>query len=84
MFDYNGSSIRKAGPSMPVSVAGLSGMPEAGEQFRVVESEKVARKIIADEELNQRQGPLAPKVDQPGRILQPLARRGNQIAEPCC
>ncbi len=58
MFDYNGGSIREAGPSMPVSVAGLNGMPEAGEQFRVVESEKVARKIIADEELNQRQGPL--------------------------
>ena len=58
MFDYNGSSIREAGPSMPVSVAGLGGMPEAGEQFRVVESEKVARKIIAEEELDQRQGPL--------------------------
>jgi translation initiation factor IF-2 len=57
MFDFNGNSIRKAGPSMPISVAGLSGMPEAGEQFRVVESERAARKIVADQDANQRQGP---------------------------
>ncbi len=50
MFDFNGKRIKQAGPSTPVSVAGLSGIPEAGEQFRVVESEKVARKIISDEE----------------------------------
>jgi translation initiation factor IF-2 len=50
MFDFNGKRIKEAGPSTPVSVAGLSGIPEAGEQFRVVESEKVARKIISAEE----------------------------------
>ncbi len=55
MFDYNGKRIKSAGPSMPVSVAGLSGMPEAGEQFVVVESEKAARKIVADQEASQRQ-----------------------------
>ena len=49
MFDFNGKRIKKAGPSTPVSVSGLNGIPEAGEQFRVVESEKAARKIIAEE-----------------------------------
>jgi translation initiation factor IF-2 len=57
MFDFNGKSIGKAGPSMPVSVAGLGGIPEAGEQFRVVESERAARKIVADQDVDQLQGP---------------------------
>jgi translation initiation factor IF-2 len=58
MFDYNGKRIKKAGPSTPVSVSGLNGIPEAGDQFRVVESEKVARKIIADEDLERRQAEM--------------------------
>jgi len=57
MFDYRGKDIRKAGPSMPISVAGLGSIPEAGEQFNVVESEKVARKIIADEQAEQHHVP---------------------------
>ncbi len=48
MFDYNGRAIESAGPSCPVSVSGLNGIPEAGEQFRVVESEKVARRIVEE------------------------------------
>ncbi len=50
MFNYNGKRIKTAGPSTPVSVSGLNGMPEAGDQFRVVGSEKEARKIIAEEQ----------------------------------
>jgi translation initiation factor IF-2 len=50
MFNYMGKRIQQAAPSTPVSVAGLRGIPQAGEQFRVVESERVARKIISDEE----------------------------------
>ncbi|MFN2134476.1 MAG: translation initiation factor IF-2 [Candidatus Promineifilaceae bacterium] len=55
MFDFKGKAIKTAGPSTPVSVAGLNGMPEAGEQFRVVESEKSARKVIAEEEYDRRE-----------------------------
>lgn len=58
MFDFNGKRIKSAGPSTPVSVSGLNGIPEAGEQFRVVESEKTARKIIAEEGLERRQSPV--------------------------
>jgi len=48
MFDYKGQRVKVAGPSTPVAVSGLDGIPEAGEQFAVVESEKVARKMIDD------------------------------------
>ncbi len=57
MFDYRGKRIQKAAPSTPVSVAGLNGMPGAGEQFRVVESERVARKLVSDFEV-QSVGPV--------------------------
>jgi translation initiation factor IF-2 len=55
MFDYNGKRIKRAEPSTPVSVAGLNGIPEAGDQFRVVDSERSARKMIAEEDLERRQ-----------------------------
>ena len=48
MFDYHGQRVKSAGPSTPVAVSGLDGIPEAGEQFTIAESEKVARKMIDD------------------------------------
>ncbi|MCP5096158.1 MAG: translation initiation factor IF-2 [Chloroflexi bacterium] len=47
MFDFKGKKIKTAVPSTPVSVSGLNGIPEAGDQFDTAPSEKVARKIIA-------------------------------------
>lgn len=57
MFDFRGNTTKKAGPSTPVSVAGLNGMPQAGDQFSVVKSEKAARKIVAELEEQGRTGP---------------------------
>ncbi len=46
--DYKGKTIKKAGPSTPVAVMGLSGMPSAGDIFQVVKSEKEARSIVSE------------------------------------
>jgi translation initiation factor IF-2 len=46
MYDYRGKPIKSADPSIPVSVSGLNGIPEAGAQFEVVASEKVARRVV--------------------------------------
>ncbi len=46
--DHKGKPIKKAGPSTPVAVMGLSGMPSAGDIFQVVASEKEARSIVAE------------------------------------
>lgn len=46
MFDYRGKPVQKAGPSIPVSVLGLSDVPAAGEVFEVVENERIAREIV--------------------------------------
>jgi translation initiation factor IF-2 len=48
MFNYQGNSVDQALPSMPVSVMGLNEVPEAGDFFRVVDSEKTARDIVKD------------------------------------
>lgn len=48
MFDYRGRRVRRAEPSTPVSVMGLSDVPAAGDLFEVVDSEKVARAKIAE------------------------------------
>ncbi|NKB20434.1 MAG: translation initiation factor IF-2 [Alphaproteobacteria bacterium] len=43
--NYEGASIKNAGPSQPVEVMGLSGAPSAGDEFAVVENEQRAREI---------------------------------------
>jgi len=48
LSDYKGKSVKKAGPSTPVAVMGLSDVPSAGDVFEVVDSEKEARLIVAE------------------------------------
>jgi translation initiation factor IF-2 len=43
MFDYRGKPIKKAGPSTPVLIMGLSDVPKAGDRFQVFENDKVAK-----------------------------------------
>ena len=45
MRDENGKPIESAGPSIPVEVLGLSGVPQAGDEATVVKDEKKAREV---------------------------------------
>jgi translation initiation factor IF-2 len=71
MFDFRGRKLRKASPSMPVLVMGLNGIPEAGNVFQVLPSEKDARLII-DERKNQA---LQKQVAQPKATLEELFQK---------
>ncbi|MGL4606426.1 MAG: translation initiation factor IF-2 [Eubacteriaceae bacterium] len=45
MIDDKGKRIKKAGPSTPVEISGLSDIPVAGDDFIVLENEKEARQL---------------------------------------
>ncbi|PCJ22778.1 MAG: translation initiation factor IF-2 [SAR86 cluster bacterium] len=45
LVDETNKSIKSAGPSIPVEILGLNGVPEAGDEFVVVTDEKKAREI---------------------------------------
>ena len=48
LSDFRGKPVKKAGPSTPVAVMGLSDVPSAGDLFEVVDSEKEARLMVAE------------------------------------
>jgi translation initiation factor IF-2 len=72
MFDFRGRPIRRVGPSTPVSVMGLNDVPQAGDVFQVVESEREARVIV--EERTQAQK-LAAEVQKSAFTLEQLFDR---------
>lgn len=45
MFDDHGRQVTDAKPAFPVEILGVSGLPDAGEQFFVIKDERVAKEI---------------------------------------
>ncbi|MGI9592790.1 MAG: translation initiation factor IF-2, partial [Myxococcota bacterium] len=64
MEDEHAERVKEAGPSKPVQLTGLTEVPDAGEPFHVVESERVAKDIVSHRESEQREAPSggAPKL----------------------
>ncbi len=58
MFDDRGRPVKEAGPSTPVEVLGLQGIPEAGDQFQVADEAK-ARHIVEYRQSKIREATLA-------------------------
>jgi len=46
MFDHRGKKLKEAGPSVPVELLGLSGVPQASDSIHVVESDKDAKALV--------------------------------------
>ncbi len=55
MFNDHGQSVTVAGPSYPVEVLGVSGIPQAGEEFFAIEDEKLAKELAANRQEQGRQ-----------------------------
>lgn len=59
MFDEKGEIIESAGPSMPVVVLGLSGVPQAGDEVMSVINERKAKEAAAQRQERMRDSRLA-------------------------
>ncbi|GGE00520.1 translation initiation factor IF-2 [Tsuneonella deserti] len=62
LVDDKGKQVKEAGPSVPVEVLGLGGVPDAGEQMTVVENEQRAREVAQyrQEQATAKRTALAP------------------------
>ena len=59
MLGDQGQTLAEAGPSTPVEVLGLDGVPDAGETFNVVEDERAAKSLVEHRRDNRRKKDLA-------------------------
>src|SRR5690606_24007864 len=79
MTGASGERIDEAGPSTPVEITGLDAVPEAGEDFLVVDSEADAREVAANRA--QVRSAKAQRALATGPItLEEFARRANNMA----
>ncbi|MCB0429845.1 MAG: translation initiation factor IF-2, partial [Flavobacteriales bacterium] len=73
LFNERGQTIDVAGPSTPVQILGLTGAPQAGDKFNVMDEERKAREIANKRlQLQREQGIRAQKhitLDEIGRRL---------------
>jgi translation initiation factor IF-2 len=58
LFDETGKQPDSAGPSIPVQVLGLSGVPDAGDDFVVVDDERLAKDVAQQRETKRRESRL--------------------------
>jgi len=56
--DFKGKKLKKAGPSSPVEIMGLSDVPVAGDHFIVVENDKAAKALAEHRAEQERQAAL--------------------------
>ena len=73
MYNELGKKVKKAGPSTPTLILGLSGAPQAGEKFKVMESDQEARQLATKRaQIEREQSNRASKrisLDEIGRRL---------------
>jgi translation initiation factor IF-2 len=74
MLDDKGRQLKEAGPSMPVEILGLAGVPSAGEPFVAVENEQRARDISEFRQRKLRDKAAGASVAARGTLDQMLAR----------
>jgi len=69
LFDETGKQVPAAGPSIPVQVLGLSGVPDAGDDFVVVEDERLAKDVAQQRDAKRRETRL---VGQAGNRMEDI------------
>ncbi len=75
----DGSSLKQATPSTPVAITGFKALPEFGDEFNVVQNEKIAR-LQAEQNTALKQG-ASSRSDMSSSELLRIINRSNQIQE---
>jgi translation initiation factor IF-2 len=78
MLDYTGSRVKDAGPGDPAEILGLSGVPEAGTRFEVVDHERIARDRAQQAEAALRRQELAEQGGTRRTLEELLGESGTQ------
>ena len=83
LFDENSQQVDSAGPSIPVQVLGLSGVPDAGDDFVVVEDERLAKEVAQQREAKRRETRLvAAAGNRMEDIMAQLGQGEGQLSLP--
>jgi translation initiation factor IF-2 len=61
MLDDRGNNLEEAGPSTPIEVLGLDGVPDAGDQVNAAEDDKVAKQVVEHRRQIERKRELGSK-----------------------
>jgi|GEM_PF-3175913 len=77
MMDENGKRLKEATPGTPVQILGVGGIPEPGETFEIVESEKAAKDLAQRRQLMRRERVLASSSKLSLEALQEQIKAGN-------
>jgi translation initiation factor IF-2 len=75
LFDETGTQVAEAGPSIPVQVLGLSGVPNAGDDFLVVADERLAKDVAQQRQHQRRETRL---VKQAGNRMEDMVAQMGQ------
>jgi translation initiation factor IF-2 len=78
LVDETGKTVQEAGPSIPVQVLGLSGVPEAGDDFVAVADERLAREVAAERQLKRRETRMVSKANRLEDIMAQMGQATEQ------
>ncbi|WP_266181688.1 translation initiation factor IF-2 [Dyella humicola] len=78
LIDESGKQVQEAGPSIPVQVLGLSGVPESGDDFVVVADERLAREVAAERHLKRRETRMVSKANRLEDIMAQMSQGVEQ------
>ena len=78
LVDETGKTVQEAGPSIPVQVLGLSGVPEAGDDFVAVADERLARQVAEERHQKRRETRLVSKANRLEDIIAQMGQGNEQ------
>jgi translation initiation factor IF-2 len=79
MFNELGQAVDKAEPSIPVQLLGLSGVPDAGDDFIVVDDDRLAKDVAQQRQIKRRESRLVKQ--QSSKLEDMMAAMGQQSGD---